>query len=308
MILFFCVFFLSFSSSRFFSVCSLQFVSCSQIIYSLLLLDSICVCFCNALCHCLFLTYALHSHYPQYSLVVCITLMRWLYSVSPDWTIILGTVYSIFVCVCVYALCAFISLVLAGFVDVVFVVVIVAVVVVVVHRCRRRYFFPFKYFFSSLYLFSFCFADCVLYAVGKPVYHKSTDVTYGSWLKDSNPRTKEFSEKIWTTYETDRTIIYEFADKTSFRNNQAKELRLKSPGFQVCCSNFFLFYFVTHSLDCISIFVGYQIFLFFFTDFCSCFHIPTADKIPFNLFHVNFCCYLLFAFDFRYSGKRTRRV
>ncbi|XP_055319441.1 uncharacterized protein LOC129577050 [Sitodiplosis mosellana] len=74
--------------------------------------------------------------------------------------------------------------------------------------------------------------DCVLYAVGKPVYHKSTDVTYGSWLKDSHPRTKEFSEKIWTTYETDRSIIYEFADKTSFRNNQANELRLKSPGFQ----------------------------------------------------------------------------
>lgn len=78
-----------------------------------------------------------------------------------------------------------------------------------------------------------CVVDCVLYAVGKPVYHKSTNVTYGSWLKDSRPRNKEMDEKIWTTYETESNIIYEFADKASFRNNQANELRLKTPGFQV---------------------------------------------------------------------------
>lgn len=80
----------------------------------------------------------------------------------------------------------------------------------------------------------YCVKDCVLYAVGKPVYHKSTNVTYGSWLKDAHPPNKEFGEKIWTTYETHHNIIFEFADKTSFRNNQAMELRLKSPGFQVC--------------------------------------------------------------------------
>lgn len=81
--------------------------------------------------------------------------------------------------------------------------------------------------------------DCVLYAVGKPVYHKSTNVTYGSWLKDSHPRTKELSEKIWTTYETHQNIIYEFADKTSFRNSQGNELRLKS-SFQVRAQYSFL--------------------------------------------------------------------
>lgn len=79
--------------------------------------------------------------------------------------------------------------------------------------------------------------DCVLYAVGKPVYHKSTNVTYGSWLKDVIPYN---SEKIWTTYETHHTIIFEFADKTSFRNNQATQLRLKSPGFQVCAYDYTL--------------------------------------------------------------------
>lgn len=75
-------------------------------------------------------------------------------------------------------------------------------------------------------------SDCVLYAVGKPVYHKSMNVTYGSWLKDAQPRGKV--EKIWTTYETDHDIIYQFDDKTEFRNNKAKEIhRLKLPGFQV---------------------------------------------------------------------------
>lgn len=111
-------------------------------------------------------------------------------------------------------------------------------------------------FSFDFFLFFLFFPDCVLYAVGKPVYHKSTDVTYGSWLKDSHPRTKEFSEKIWTTYETDRTIIYEFADKTSFRNNQANELRLKSPGFQVC--NVFISIF-----NYISLLLFAQTFVFF---------------------------------------------
>lgn len=84
----------------------------------------------------------------------------------------------------------------------------------------------------ALLFFIFIFSDCVLYAVGKPVYHKSMNVTYGSWLKDAQPRGKV--EKIWTTYETDHNIIYQFDDKTEFRNNKAKEIHhLKMPGFQV---------------------------------------------------------------------------
>lgn len=129
------------------------------------------------------------------------------------------------------------------------------------HRWHAVFSFFVFPFFSLLFrtvfirvyvVFSLYFPDCILYAVGKPVYHKSTDVTYGSWLKDSHPRTKEFSEKIWTTYETDRTIIYEFADKTSFRNNQANELRLKSPGFQVCLFRLHLTF-----VDCQRFFSGF---------------------------------------------------
>lgn len=128
-----------------------------------------------------------------------------------------------------------------------------------------------RFFFSALFLsyfFSISFSlpythtfnvllyatDCVLYAVGKPVYHKSTNVTYGSWLKDSHPRNKEMAEKIWTTYETHHNIIYEFADKTSFRNNQANDLRLKSPGFQVCsCFEMLSLSICVHCFMCVHV-------------------------------------------------------
>lgn len=88
--------------------------------------------------------------------------------------------------------------------------------------------------FLSLFFGDCCvIADCVLYAVGKPVYHKSTNITYGSWLKDAQS-TGETREKVWTTYETHSNIVFEFADKLSFRNNKGVELRLRPPGFQVC--------------------------------------------------------------------------
>lgn len=106
--------------------------------------------------------------------------------------------------------------------------------------------------------------DCVLYAVGKPVYHKSTNVTYGSWLKDSRPRNKEMDEKIWTTYETHNTSIYEFADKASFRNNQANELRLKFPGFQVHCLFTLNNVYYISSKGCWRL--GWIVFFLYYTD------------------------------------------
>lgn len=86
--------------------------------------------------------------------------------------------------------------------------------------------------------------DCVLYAVGKPVYHKATNVTYGSWLKDAVTMNEEFAKKIWTTYETHPTLIFEFADKIAFRNNQANEKRLRPPGFQVCARRRILEFYI----------------------------------------------------------------
>ncbi|XP_049816320.1 uncharacterized protein LOC126263277 [Schistocerca nitens] len=58
--------------------------------------------------------------------------------------------------------------------------------------------------------------DCLLYAIGKPVYHRWTDMTYGSWMRDAMPRPEANAEKFWVTNETDPYHLYEFANKTSF--------------------------------------------------------------------------------------------
>lgn len=106
-----------------------------------------------------------------------------------------------------------------------------------------------------LYLFFFplnyVWTDCVLYAVGKPVYHKYTDQNYGAWLKDSAPRNDAIEKKIWATRENDTSRLFEFANKTTYRNNVAtKTYRLDKP-FRVSNiyayeldPNFDLFFFV----------------------------------------------------------------
>ncbi|XP_029726008.1 uncharacterized protein LOC109409677 [Aedes albopictus] len=72
--------------------------------------------------------------------------------------------------------------------------------------------------------------DCVLYAVGKPVYHKYTDQIYGAWLKDPAPRNDAVEKKIWATRENDTMRLYEFANKTTYRNNvSTKTYRLDKP-------------------------------------------------------------------------------
>ncbi|KAJ8963128.1 hypothetical protein NQ318_018593, partial [Aromia moschata] len=62
--------------------------------------------------------------------------------------------------------------------------------------------------------------ECVLYAVGKPVYHRYTDHTYGSWMRDpaSSPTGKEH-EKYWVTHENKSNVLYEYDNKTMFRRD-----------------------------------------------------------------------------------------
>lgn len=72
--------------------------------------------------------------------------------------------------------------------------------------------------------------DCILYAVGKPVYHKYTDQNYGSWLRDTNPKDDIVGEKIWVTNERDFWHILEYPNKTSYReDSNRKEIRLETP-------------------------------------------------------------------------------
>lgn len=63
----------------------------------------------------------------------------------------------------------------------------------------------------------------MLYAVGKPVYHKFTEQNYGSWLKDAQPKNDDVGEKIWYTNETDVNILYEFENKIKYRNSVSKK-------------------------------------------------------------------------------------
>lgn len=87
-------------------------------------------------------------------------------------------------------------------------------------------------------LFNFNALDCLLYAVGKPVYHKFTDQNYGAWMRDPSPRQDMYmmmmktdnSDKIWVTKENDTRTLYEYSNKVAFRtNNHTKKYTLAFP-------------------------------------------------------------------------------
>lgn len=75
--------------------------------------------------------------------------------------------------------------------------------------------------------------DCMLYAVGKPVYHKWTDLTYGSWLKDPTPPNYLFEEKVWTAFDTNNKSVYEYNDRDTFRNNSSSHIYTLTKAFSV---------------------------------------------------------------------------
>ena len=73
-------------------------------------------------------------------------------------------------------------------------------------------------------LFNFHALDCLLYALGKPVYHKFSDQHYGAWLRDAVPKQDmtsraDSSEKIWVTKENDTAVLYEYSNKDTFKLN-----------------------------------------------------------------------------------------
>lgn len=72
--------------------------------------------------------------------------------------------------------------------------------------------------------------DCVLYAVGKPVYFKSTEQNYGAWLRDPLARNDVVAERIWMTKENDGFQLFEYANKAAYRNNiPSKVYRMQFP-------------------------------------------------------------------------------
>lgn len=70
----------------------------------------------------------------------------------------------------------------------------------------------------------------MLYAVGKPVYHRYTDQTYGCWMRDAAPKTEAAGEMFWTTSETDPFRLFEYANKSSYRKDvPTKTYELEHP-------------------------------------------------------------------------------
>ena len=72
------------------------------------------------------------------------------------------------------------------------------------------------YMYIYIYIYIF-FTDCQLYAVGKPVYHRYTNMSYGSWMRDAQPLSEANSQKFWFTNESDPYFLYEYLNKTLFR-------------------------------------------------------------------------------------------
>lgn len=70
----------------------------------------------------------------------------------------------------------------------------------------------------------------MLYAVGKPVYFKSTEQNYGAWLRDPMARNDIVAERIWMTKENDGFQLFEYANKAAYRNNMpSKVYRMQFP-------------------------------------------------------------------------------
>lgn len=75
--------------------------------------------------------------------------------------------------------------------------------------------------------------ECIIYAVGKPVFFKSVEHNYGAWMRDPMSNSDMNSEKIWLTKENDPYRLYEYENKAAYRlENSSKIYRLKYP-FQV---------------------------------------------------------------------------
>lgn len=65
----------------------------------------------------------------------------------------------------------------------------------------------------------FFYADCLLYAIGKPVYNRYTDEIYGSWMRDAAPKNDAFGEMFWVTRENDSSHLYEYTNKTMYKKD-----------------------------------------------------------------------------------------
>lgn len=63
------------------------------------------------------------------------------------------------------------------------------------------------------------YTDCVLVAIGKPVYHRFTNTSHGNWMRDSLPRAMTDGDKYWATKFNETYVLYEYINKTTFKKD-----------------------------------------------------------------------------------------
>ena len=56
--------------------------------------------------------------------------------------------------------------------------------------------------------------------VGKPVFHRYSGDLYGSWMIDAHDAEGEDGKKVWVTSSSKENVLYEFNNKTSFRDDR----------------------------------------------------------------------------------------
>ena len=75
--------------------------------------------------------------------------------------------------------------------------------------------------------------------IGKPVFHRYSGDLFGSWLMDAYEFTDEEEKtKIWATVSENNKTLFEFSNKTMYRENRpTKNYTLPKP-FTVSCTTF----------------------------------------------------------------------
>jgi len=75
-----------------------------------------------------------------------------------------------------------------------------------------------------------CITDCQVYAVGKPVFNRVSNASFGSWMKD--PMSRESNDTIWMTI-NEINSLFQFSNKSMFKDNKPTKTYTLSYSFHV---------------------------------------------------------------------------
>lgn len=92
------------------------------------------------------------------------------------------------------------------------------------------------------------FADCVLSAVGKPVFNRFSSHPAGCWMRDP-VGSGTFGDKYWVTGVEDTFHLYEYFNKTAFTRDRSTRNYTLSIPFRVSECVFVSCFFPAHSIN-----------------------------------------------------------